>query len=725
MATNLKGKGRFVSLLLLHGEKIAIGIVGLVAFWFVYQSLKVDKLDENFQADKLQTEITQTSNEIKEFNWERAVADHPDKVKKAQPITAKGGNMAVKVEDYVPLDASGKPNFAIAESIVAPMILREDPEILNVVDVRATGGSGLFAFVDEEIRKQQALRLAEEAAEAEKKAIARQKKEAQRANEGAAGNRGRGPDGPGEGLNEPIDPDHPKRRMVTNSSGRPTGGMLQGGERIERAYWACVVAKVPIREQLKRYQDALEKARDADPTRDFPSYVGFFVQRAEVLPGKELEWKAVPLYDGQRQSIAQGKPLTSPPGHAIAKDPFEKLLAAAGLFWPTGLTPDVIDDRFAEFPLTLPLPPLVGREWGSEATHPDIPLAINTPPLEDESQQQTPEAPVNEPATDDPNAEFGSSLLMQGPRPGAGPGAGFGTGRPAGEFAGRGVGRMGPEGGPGGMGPGMGPGGRRFMGEPGGEGGAYRGGGGSGQAATQHTSLPKGVDYYLLRFFDFSVEPGKKYKYRVKIAINDPNFNMPQGVLAPAVLDRQAKEVQPGKARKFFRIVENWSDPTPSVGIPMAGNVRLADAKIPPADKFNDEPTVKMLVEAFDVDSTGAPIQAAVERDFRRGYVANLVQDAEYLVDPTMIDTQTDFKFLTGMTLLDVGGGAKLTRDMTAPSRILVMGSAGEMYIRNEIEDKPYVESHRMTFEKTTDKFGNPLSPDGPGGPGGRPRARR
>ena len=41
MATNLKGKGRFVSLLLLHGEKIAIGVVGLAALWIVYKSFKV------------------------------------------------------------------------------------------------------------------------------------------------------------------------------------------------------------------------------------------------------------------------------------------------------------------------------------------------------------------------------------------------------------------------------------------------------------------------------------------------------------------------------------------------------------------------------------------------------------------------------------------------------------------------------------------------------------
>ena len=68
-----------------------------------------------------------------------------------------------------------------------------------------------------------------------------------------------------------------------------------------------------------------------------------------------------------------------------------------------------------------------------------------------------------------------------------------------------------------------------------------------------------------------------------------------------------------------------------------------------------------------------------------------------------MIDTTAEFKFFTGMTLLDVDGGTKLVQDMTYPSRVLVMGPAGEMYIRNDTDDKPYVESHRMIFEKTTD----------------------
>ncbi len=49
------------------------------------------------------------------------------------------------------------------------------------------------------------------------------------------------------------------------------------------------------------------------------------------------------------------------------------------------------------------------------------------------------------------------------------------------------------------------------------------------------------------------------------------------------------------------------------------------------------------------------------------------------------------------------------------------MGPAGEIYIRNEIDDTPYVESHRKVFEKPNDKHGGPLGPEAPGAPpGGR-----
>jgi hypothetical protein len=92
-----------------------------------------------------------------------------------------------------------------------------------------------------------------------------------------------------------------------------------------------------------------------------------------------------------------------------------------------------------------------------------------------------------------------------------------------------------------------------------------------------------------------------------------------------------------------------------------------------------------------------------------------MVGDAKYQPNPTTADIQSNFKFFTGMTLLDVDGGAKLAKtDMTYPARILVMGPAGELYIRNDSDDKPYVQSFRMIFDES---MNDPRR--GPGGPGG------
>ena len=82
----------------------------------------------------------------------------------------------------------------------------------------------------------------------------------------------------------------------------------------------------------------------------------------------------------------------------------------------------------------------------------------------------------------------------------------------------------------------------------------------------QGTPLSRGVDYKLFRFVDFTVQPGKRYKYRVKLVLQDPNFNVDKSFLSPEVLDRNPK---------VSRVVEAWSEPSPTVGIPLAGGVRL------------------------------------------------------------------------------------------------------------------------------------------------------
>ena len=219
-----------------------------------------------------------------------------------------------------------------------------------------------------------------------------------------------------------------------------------------------------------------------------------------------------------------------------------------------------------------------------------------------------------------------------------------------------------------------------YRGMPGGEGGGRYAGGAPSAPGAQRTSLPKGQDYLLLRFFDFTVEPGKKYKYRVSLVLSDVNYSIPENVLAPEVLDRHRKESEAAQnhVRPDFRRIEGWSDPSPTVGIPLSGNVNLVEVKPSVPEKFNDEPVAKLLVESFDLDEKGNAIQAATDDTLVRGGVANMVGKAEYLGNGPWIDTADKFKYTTGMMLVDIDGGQKLTRDYTSPGRALLMGPAGE-----------------------------------------------
>ncbi len=722
MAGNMKGQGGVKGLLLQHGEKAVIALVGLVALWLIYKTMSLPRLEDKYRAAKLHSEITETSSAVQNAQWPEPGSDQSSEVRIAPPVEEKA-DVPISSKAYA-LDTKG-----FNPRVIAPTVLRTDPQLLNAVEVRANGGSGLFAFTDEKIRHALELKLAAEQAELAKKQADEAAKQQKQTTEGGPGfnsRRGRGPGiGPEAGIQEVYDPKHPKRRQVLGMS-QPHGVQLQGGERIEQAYWAIVVAKVPIREQLKLYQDAFEKAKGGfDPARDFPQYKGYFVQRVEVVPGqeiKEADWKPVPVYDGQRTSIAANEPLSPGMPGAMGVKTMQKLYERAQQFW-AGMLPDVIDSRFSDYVLTFPLPPLVGRDWGAEATHPGIPLLADTPPLE---QEVAP--PITTPENAPANSGSPFSAGPTGTVPGAGysPGS-FGPGAGPGRFGG--LGRMGF--GPGRMGE-MGPGGMPSYGRglEGGYGyGGPEGGGrmtyaGPGLGATgQRTSLVKGVDFLLLRFFDFTVEPGKKYKYRVRLVLADPNYNIPDNVLAPAVLDRVHKAVQATQKRPEFRAIEIWSDPSPTVGIPLSGDVKLVDVKVPSADKVNDEPSAKLLVSSFDVDERDKnnAIQAAIERDFRRGFVANFQEDAEYLVEGgTAIDTRENFKFMTGMTLLDVDGGQKLTKDMTTPGRVLIMGPAGELYIHDEIDDKPVVEYHKVLFQKPDKRRG--MGPEGPGFGPARPQ---
>ena len=86
----------------------------------VYKSFNLPRLDDKHQADALQREIAQTRHEIKGFTWDEAVADYPDKVRKAQTITVTD-NFNVDAQAYVNGgDANGKMLSSFDTVVIAP-----------------------------------------------------------------------------------------------------------------------------------------------------------------------------------------------------------------------------------------------------------------------------------------------------------------------------------------------------------------------------------------------------------------------------------------------------------------------------------------------------------------------------------------------------------------------------------------------------------------------------
>jgi hypothetical protein len=680
MKAKLKGKGGIKGLFLHHGEKIAIALVGALALYFIWSSLQLPRLDDEFQADKLQSVVNATNQAITESRWPDADSPNAADVRVFKPI-AKNAAEAVKAPDF---------SFTqLQPSVIPPTVLRTDPEVLPASDVVAVGGSGVLAFRDANTLRVQERRRQLEEEERMRQEREQQAKSVEESMEGdGRGRRGRGEEI--DPLGGPIDPDHPKRRAL--AMGTMEGGLqLQGGERLEKTYWATVLAKVPIREQLKRYQDAFQQARGGfDPSRDFPRYMGFIVQRSEIINGQATPWQRIPLRDGQQ---------SKPDVHGYVNDSaVAKLQQRAAAEW--AMVPmEPVDSRYVDYMLTMPLPPLVGRKFESDATHPDIPLAVNAPPMEEAIVPAAEEEPAEEAAEGEDEFRFGAAEPGQVPVPGGGytpmPGFaerdGYGADRRM-----MGVGGMGREGWGGGMQ-------REFA--------AQVGGGSFAGPTANRTDLPSGVDYWLLRFFDFTVKPGKKYRYRVQLVLADPNYGIPSAanMLDQSVLDRRTQEQQKSKNKRplVYRLAA-VSEPSPAVGIPLDGGIRVAGAKLPSGKTPYEEPTVKLWAEAVEIDNEeGTAIHTAKDQDYVRGAVVNL-RDKMFFADvnKTWRDEFDDHAINTNVTVLDIEGADSVGRDKAAPTRVLLMDAAGELSIRNETDDNLAVLQLKTIF--TEDKRRRP-----------------
>ncbi len=177
------------------------------------------------------------------------------------------------------------------------------------------------------------------------------------------------------------------------------------------------------------------------------------------------------------------------------------------------------------------------------------------------------------------------------------------------------------------------------------------------------------LGYRLFRFFDFSVEPGKQYVYRIQLALRNPNLGVNAAVLKKAEL--ADKKYLPYLSTK-------WSEPTPIIAVPRDTQVLVNAVKPPP--RPNAEPTGQITVAKWLVRSG---LKVSHEFPVTRGQVANFA-------DISVREAGGPVNFFSDTTAVDLRGGDHLgrkTSTLTAAGEMLLMDSDGALSVRSELDD--------------------------------------
>ena len=176
----------------------------------------------------------------------------------------------------------------------------------------------------------------------------------------------------------------------------------------------------------------------------------------------------------------------------------------------------------------------------------------------------------------------------------------------------------------------------------------------------------KDLGYRLFRFFDFTVEPGKRYIYRVKLAVANPNY-----LLKPTVLKKA--ELAQKKC-----LMTDWSEPSPIISMPRDTQVLVNAVK--PAPRANTEPTFQVTVVKWLIRSG---VKVSYDSPVMRGQLANFG-------DIQKREAGGPVNFFSDTTVVDLRGGEHLGKKgsaATSPGEILLVDADGSLSVRNEVDD--------------------------------------
>jgi hypothetical protein len=473
--------------------------------------------------------------------------------------------------------------------------------------------------------------------------------------------------------------------------------------------WVVVTGVVDDEKYWKAFRECFKDVIKKYPDTDVPDFVYYRVERAEagdVGKSGELKWTRFNL----RREMAKTRD------------------------WNVGVSSEIIDPRYIDEDIVFPLGPLVDRDWGVEIAHPpEIPMPSEEDRYRLPGEQEHPDDldGPDVPDFDDPTGPGRRSPMGMG-RPGLEggliePGAGrrTPTRRPAmrrpsmrglnpeyGDTMGLGGAgrrrtasrRPGPAGGEPGM---IGPGGR-----------------GSGLSGTEEPP-----PHLLFRFFDYSVEPGKRYRYRVRLLLRNPNHGVDARYLEPGLQQLIKADENLPKAKKQWKkyIESDWSEPTEIVTVPRDDRVLAVSVK-PTLRPTVAGPTATLLAIHWDMHDG---VEIFDEFEVQRGSLADFLdqkipdsEDASRLPGPGMgislgpemgfgqeygepgalrqpkksrrrkkkeeLDEGEKVDYKTGVLVLDIQGGQRLpgrNRDLTEPGEMLLLEPDGSLIVRSDVGD--------------------------------------
>jgi hypothetical protein len=180
----------------------------------------------------------------------------------------------------------------------------------------------------------------------------------------------------------------------------------------------------------------------------------------------------------------------------------------------------------------------------------------------------------------------------------------------------------------------------------------------------------------LFRFVDYKVEPGRQYRYRVKLTLQNPNQE---------VADRFLKE----PALSHTPTLETaWSEPSPVVTVPRGFSI-FAGPVLKPTPSPSRDPEVEICVLGFDRQRGGEP---AVKKTVQRGTLLNFSEKGVKVMTPDRkaISKWEKVDILSNTLIVDVQGGRKLSQTRKAlvePVEILVLDADGRASVHDELDD--------------------------------------